>query len=160
MGARLRTLAVVAVLLLVGVFIGSAWAQWWGGGHSSGRSMHGRPHVRVRVEVLNAGASQGAARRVTDRLRDDGFDVVFYGNAASFGRDSSVVLDRTGHVAEARSVADALGIRKVVSQPDSNLYLDVSVLLGKDWLSGGGPMGTAAQARTRAWWDPRGWLKR
>jgi hypothetical protein len=161
MGARLRALAVVVVVLLVGTFVGSAWSQWWGrrsGG--SGAPGQGAPHVRVRVEVLNAGGSQGAARVATDRLRDKGFDVVFFGNAQTFGRDSSVVLDRTGHLDEARGVADALGIHKVRSEPDSNLYLDVSVLLGRDWEAGNGRASAVSQAPKRAWWDPRRWLKR
>jgi hypothetical protein len=93
-------------------------------------------------------------------LRDAGFDVVFFGNAGSFDRDSSTVLDRMGTIDAARGVADALGIRNVRSEPDSNLYLDVSVLLGKDWAP---PEEVAAGSKgrpARAWWDPRRWLKR
>ena len=43
---------------------------------------------RIRVEVLNAGGEPGMARMATDQLRDRGFDVVYFGNAESFGRDS------------------------------------------------------------------------
>lgn len=159
MGARVRTVAVVVVVLLVGAFVGSAWSQRRSTRSGEAGSAAGaRPRVRVRVEVLNAGGSQGAARDATDRLRDQGFDVVFYGNAKSFGRDSSMVLDRTDHLDEARAVADALGIRKVRSEPDSNLYLDVSVLLGRDWKP---PSASATSpVAERAWWDPRRWLKR
>ena len=95
-----------------------------------------------------------------EQLRDHGFDVVFFGNAGSFGRDSSVVLDRVGAMEAARGVADALGIRNVRSEPDSNLYLDVSVVLGADWKP---PTPEAAPVREpphRTWWDPRGWLRR
>ncbi|HZG44358.1 MAG TPA: LytR C-terminal domain-containing protein, partial [Longimicrobium sp.] len=55
------------------------------------------------------------------------------GNAPGFSPDSSVVLDRVGQVSHARAVADALGISRVESRPDANLYLDVTVVLGKDW---------------------------
>jgi hypothetical protein len=161
MGSRVRALAVVSVVLLAGAFIGSALSQWWDGGkHTSGSSGQQPASPRVRVEVLNAGGSSGAARGATDRLRDMGFDVVFFGNADSFDRDSSVVLDRAGHVEAARSVADALGIRRVRSEPDSNLYLDVSVMLGRDWVPSGQPMDSVTEDSARAWWDPRRWLKR
>jgi LytR cell envelope-related transcriptional attenuator len=163
MGPRLRALGVVVVLLLAGAFIGSFGFQWWGHGKVSVPMLPIHAGPRIRVEVLNAGGSAGAARGATDRLRDHGYDVVYFGNAASFGRDTSVVLDRTGHLDEARGVADALGIRNVRSEPDSNLYLDVSVLLGKDWTVSpdeGTEVPPAPAARKRAWWDPRRWLKR
>ena len=59
--------------------------------------------------------------------------MVSYGNAASFDRDSSAVLDRVGRPEWARDVATALGIRSVESEQDTNLYVDVSVVLGRDW---------------------------
>jgi hypothetical protein len=90
--------------------------------------------VRVRVEVLNGGGRVGVARSATSLLRDRGFDVVYYGNAGSFDRDSSVVLDRVGQMAWAEAVAEALGIGNVRSEPNPNLYLDVSVVLGRDWM--------------------------
>ena len=116
------------------------------------------PGARVRVEVLNAGGIAGLARDATEYLRDSGFDVVDFGNAANFGADSSVVLDRVGRDETARAVADVLGINNVRSQPDSNLYVDVSVLLGSDWRR---PDLPEADGREQpAWWDPRGWFGR
>lgn len=88
---------------------------------------------RVRVEVLNAAGISGLARAATERLRDQGYDVVYYGNAPRSGPDSSVVLDRTGRSEAAREVALAAGIGRVRSEPDSSLYVDVSVVLGRDW---------------------------
>lgn len=156
----MRALGVVVVVLLAGAFIGSVWSQWWGADGGSVGTARRRTGARIRVEVLNAGGSRGAARGATDRLRDRGFDVVFFGNADSFDRDSSVVLDRMGHLDVARGVADALGIRNVRSEPDSNLYLDVSVLLGGDWVPAEEPAARTQATLKRAWWDPRGWLKR
>lgn len=163
MGARIRAVAVVLVILLAGAFLGSAYSQWRTSPHVP------RDSIRVadlggvvRVEVLNAGGTQRVARDATDRLRTVGFDVVYFGNADSFDRDSSVVLDRTHRLDAARAVADALGIRNVRSDPDSNLYLDVSVLLGKEW-SGAGPgsgVDDGGTAPERALWDPRRWLNR
>ena len=114
--------------------------------------------TRVRVEVLNAGGIDGLARDATDYLRDSGFDVVNFGNVQDFGDDSSVVLDRVGRYETARAVAEVLGIDNVLSEPDSNLYVDVSVLLGSEWRR---PDPPEADAREQPpWWDPRGWLER
>jgi hypothetical protein len=87
---------------------------------------------RVRVEVLNATDIRGLARRATQLLRDQGFDVLEVGTA---GRqmDSTLVLDRSGHPEWARRVAEALGGARVESRPDSSRYLDVTVLLGRSW---------------------------
>lgn len=116
------------------------------------------PTTRVRVEVLNAGGIAGLARDATEYLRDSGFDVVDYGNAGDFDADTSVVLDRVGRDETARAVADVLGINNVRSQPDSNLYVDVSVLLGSEWRR---PELPEADGREQpAWWDPRGWFRR
>ncbi|HKJ03411.1 MAG TPA: LytR C-terminal domain-containing protein [Longimicrobiales bacterium] len=155
---RLRALGVFLVVLAVGALVGSAVSQWWGGTPLVGAGAGGR-RDRIRVEILNAGGHDGAAREATDQLRDRGFDVVFFGNAGSFDRDSSTVLDRRGDVDAARGVADALGIRNVRSEPDSNLYLDVSVVLGMEWMPPP-PPGAEAATLKRSWWDPRGWVHR
>lgn len=112
---------------------------------------------RVRVEVLNAGGVDRLARDATEYLRDFGFDVVDFRNARDVGADSSLVLDRVGREETARAVAEALGINNVRSQPDSNLYVDVSVMLGSEWHRPGPP---EAEQEQPAWWDPRGWFAR
>jgi hypothetical protein len=91
------------------------------------------PAGRVRVEVLNASGRPGLAREGTRILRDRGFDVVSFGNADGFSPDTSLVLDRAGRIETARQVADAVGIRRVRALPDANLYLDATVVLGRDW---------------------------
>lgn len=87
--------------------------------------------VRIKVEVLNATATRGLARRATLYLRDRGFDVVSFGNAAE-RRDSTLVLDRSGHGDRAGLVATAMKAR-AESRPDSSRYLDVTVLVGGNW---------------------------
>jgi hypothetical protein len=89
--------------------------------------------TRIRVEVLNAGGVAGLARRATEHLRDRGFDVVAFGNAGVSGNERTVVLARTAEVEHAHAVAAALGVDSVSAEPDAQLFLDVTVLLGRDW---------------------------
>ena len=113
---------------------------------------------RVTVEVLNAGGVSGVAREATAALRSAGFDVGSFGNASSFDQVESVVVDRIGDPNPALSVASVLGIRNVRSEPDSNLYLDISVLLGSQWLL---PVdSTQSEETTTVWWDLWSWLPR
>lgn len=113
---------------------------------------------RVTVEVLNAGGVSGVAREATAVLRSAGFDVISFGNASSFDQVESVVVDRIGDPNPALSVASVLGIRNVRSEPDSNLYLDISVLLGSQWLP---PVdSTQSEETTTVWWDLWSWLSR
>lgn len=88
--------------------------------------------VRIRVEVLNATRVRGLARRATMHLRDRGFDVVSVGTSRET-RDTTVVLDRSGHADWAALVARALGGARVEQAPDSSRYLDVTVLVGATW---------------------------
>ena len=88
--------------------------------------------VRIRVEVLNATRVRGLARRATMHLRDRGFDVVYVGTSRD-ARDTTVVLDRSGHPDWAALVARALGGARVERAPDSSRYLDVTVLVGATW---------------------------
>lgn len=147
-GSRLQTVGLFLTLLAVAALIGSlAWGLLGGGGGPSSSSPEPdagdappaasvpAPAGRVRVEVLNASGRPGLAREGTRVLRDRGFDVVSFGNAEGFSPDTSLVLDRAGRIETARQVADAVGIRRVHSRPDANLYLDATVVLGRDWRS-------------------------
>jgi hypothetical protein len=90
------------------------------------------PGVRIRVQVLNATPTRGLARRATGYLRDRGFDVVDVATAPE-ARDSTLVIDRSGHLEWAQLVARALGGAAIESRLDSSRYLDVTVLVGRDW---------------------------
>ncbi len=150
-------------LLVVAGASAAALALWHGAGTPPPEQTRAAsvpaPGRRVTVEVLNAGGRPGAARDATQLLRRDGFDVVYFGNAGKFGRDSSLVLDRVGDLANARAVAQALGIHDVRSEPDTTLYLDVSVILGKRWLLPGMAADSAPAGRLPLW-DLRRWLGR
>jgi hypothetical protein len=125
----------LAAALIVGVLAWIGWNEWSSRraereryGASDARAPEG---VRIKVEVLNATRTRGLARRATLYLRDRGFDVVGSGTSTE-QRDSTVVLDRSAHPEWAYLVGRAMNA-KVLAQPDSSRYLDVTVILGTDW---------------------------
>lgn len=141
MKGRLGTVVTVVVLLAVGFLLGSFWLQWRGARLSEpGSEIEGTPVTvpkgfasRARVEVLNGSGEPGAAERAASRFRAMGFDVVYFGNAPSFGHAHTRVLARSTDRAAARRVADSIGLDSVSARPDTSLYLDATVILGDDW---------------------------
>ena len=127
-----------------------------GGGAYAARARHGRANmlpaparagvprapsgIRVRVQVVNTTRTRGLARRVTHLLRDQGFDVVEMTTAGP-PRDTTLVLDRSGHPAWAASVVRILGpAARAETRPDSSRYLDVTVLVGSAWRAPAEPL--------------------
>ncbi len=142
--ARAQTMLLVAVLLTAGVLLGSYLFEWRGrtlqtpdqssefGGLPSSISPESFAR-RISVEVLNGAGESGAAAQITEALRDAGFDVKTFGNASSFEYDSTLVIDRSNRAGAAQSVAEALGVMEVRSEPRPELYLDATIILGRDW---------------------------
>jgi hypothetical protein len=116
--------------------------------------------ARVTVEVLNGGGVPGIAGKVRDLLRDEGFDVVYFGNASSFDETNSVVIDRTSRGGGAEAIAHSLGVSELRVEPDTTLLVDVTVLIGADWTPDAwqGVAGFVPSEEVdseRSWWDIR-----
>ena len=94
----------------------------------------GKTHT-IQLDVLNGSGVPKLSQRFTDYLRARGFDVVEMGNYKDSKVENTRVIDRAGHLEAAQQVAEALGVPKtaVVQQIDRNAYLDVSVVIGKDF---------------------------
>jgi len=94
----------------------------------------GKTHT-IQLDVLNGSGVPKLSQRFTDYLRARGFDVVETGNFKDSKVEKTRVIDRAGHLEAAQQVAEALGVPKsgVVQQIDRNAYLDVSVVIGKDF---------------------------
>ncbi len=106
--------------------------------HSSGQSntnIKRTASAVIQVEVLNGCGASGVADIFTGFLRKEKFDVVQMGNYVSFDIDKSMVIDRTGNRANAEKVASALGIedKNIILQKNDDSFLDVSVVIGKDY---------------------------
>lgn len=129
-----RAVALLFAGALIGILALVIFTAVRGPTRSDGSSAAGSapPGTRIRVEVLNATSTRGLARRATAVLRDRGFDVVYFGNTSE-RRDSTLVLDRSGHPDLAASVVAALGVGRVEARPDTSRYLNATVLIGADW---------------------------
>jgi hypothetical protein len=90
------------------------------------------PDRRITVEVLNGTRRPGAARIATRMLRRQGLDVVFFGNAEA-SADSTRVIVRRGDPGRGRDVREALGVGRIMVEPDTLRRVDVSVILGQDF---------------------------
>ena len=67
------------------------------------------------------------------------------------------MIELGGRTDQAQAVAKARGIDNVLSEPNPNLYVDVTVVLGREW----DPDVRSRRSETSGsvpWWDPRGWF--
>lgn len=94
----------------------------------------------VQLEVLNGCGVAGVGQKFTDYLRKDNFDVVnvsnyVLNNIIVNDISQTMVIDRTGNKANAKKVADALGIKdvKIIEQINNDYFLDVTLIIGRDF---------------------------
>jgi hypothetical protein len=97
---------------------------------------------RVVVEVLNPGKQVGVARTATVRLRQQGLDVVYFGNLADTAlarRERSLIYVRRGDTTGVGRVIAAIGDAEVVDRADATRLVDLSVVLGRQLKVRGDP---------------------
>jgi hypothetical protein len=130
--SRARLFLLVAGTLFI-IFISVELIFHHGSSRESGGPSTKRV-VSIQLEVLNGTTEPKVAQRLTEALRAGGFDVVDMGNYKSSSVSHTTVIGRTADKSAALSVASYLGVDKsrVLQKPDKNLYLDVSVIVGKD----------------------------
>jgi len=89
----------------------------------------------IQLDVLNGCGASGAGTAMTAFLRARGFDVVEYRNYRSFDVQQTLVIDRAGNRENAEKVAYALGVAQenIIEQINEDYYVDVSVLIGRDY---------------------------
>ncbi len=135
-------MAILGVVLMVAVLLGSAWWGWRAsrepvdpaeGPFGSQLELPPEPEAYARVEVLNGTGEPGVAQQAAEVLRRGGFDVVYFGNAGSFDNLRTKVIDRVGSRLLADSVARWLGVDALEVDPDVTLHLDATIILGRDW---------------------------
>ncbi len=89
----------------------------------------------IQVEVLNGCGVPGIGDGLTDVLRAKGIDVVKTGNYRSFEVDNTFIIDRMGKIETAERVADSLNLnnRFIISEKNKSLFLDLTIVIGKDY---------------------------
>jgi hypothetical protein len=89
----------------------------------------------IHLEVMNGCGVTGVADQFTEFLRSKSFDVIQTGNYFSYDIEKTLIVDRIGNYKHAKLVAEALGLADdvIISQVNRNYYLDVSVIVGKDF---------------------------
>ncbi|MBV6479646.1 MAG: hypothetical protein HGGPFJEG_02433 [Ignavibacteria bacterium] len=99
------------------------------------KSVTNQPNSKIQLDVQNGTNENGAASQFTEFLRMKGMDVVEMGNYKSGDIERTLVIDRSGDKVKAKRVASVLGIsdKNVIQQINPGLYLDVTVVIGKDF---------------------------
>ena len=94
-------------------------------------------HAPLEVEVLNGCGVPGLALRFTNYLRSQGYDVVHFSDADNYDYPRTLVFNRGIDPDRALQVAHALSLDPAAleNRPDSALQLDVTVILGHDYLA-------------------------
>jgi hypothetical protein len=89
----------------------------------------------LEVEVLDGAGSMRAAQQMTNAIRAQGYDVVEMKKNNGEIEERTFLIDRSGNLDAARKLATALGVPqdKVFQKIDRNLYLDITVVMGKDY---------------------------
>jgi len=89
----------------------------------------------LEVEVLDGAGSMRAAQHMTNTLRTLGYDVVEMKRNNSEIEERTFIFDRSGNLDAAKKLATILGVPqdKVFQKIDRTLYLDITVVLGKDY---------------------------
>ncbi len=121
----------IAMAAAAAVAVG-AWLAWRGATGERGRYPIPGEGERITVEVLNATGVDGLARATTRQLRRAGIDVVYFGTASSDTLEQTYIAVRRGDTTAAVRIRAALGVGRIVVEPDSRLLLDASVFLGRD----------------------------
>lgn len=91
---------------------------------------------RIQIDVRNASGVSGLAANFTDYLRANGFDVVEMGNFETSEEELTLILDRKGNnLNTMKKIASALGVheRNIIEQVNKELFLDATVVIGKDF---------------------------
>ncbi len=133
-GKGRKKLMFTAVLLLVVVCgaVGLSLYWRWKENHEIEKK---RRIAQIRVQVLNGTREAGLAQKMADELRRWGFDVVDIANAENDSFPETVVVDRADNsTGNAAYVAEALKCKNIIPQLESRSYLEVTVIIGKDYI--------------------------
>ncbi|OQX95664.1 hypothetical protein B6I21_04285 [candidate division KSB1 bacterium 4572_119] len=95
---------------------------------------------RLKVEVFNACGEKDVARKMSEFLRDNNVDVVYYGNYLVnkniYSIQTTLVIDRKNeNASNASKIAALIGVERrwTIHQLNAEREVDVTVLIGKNF---------------------------
>ncbi len=91
----------------------------------------------IQLEVLNGCGKAGVGDKFIEYLRKNKMDVVQTGNYISFDMPNTLIISRNSKDDRAKYIAQMLGVdtANIVRQYNKNYYVDVSIIIGKDYKS-------------------------
>ena len=93
-----------------------------------------RKNSNIRIEVLNGCGVDRLAIKVAHLLRKKGFNVVKIGDTNKKNFEETVVLERSDENMEnANYFADRIGCKNVGTDIDTALFLEITIIIGKDY---------------------------
>lgn len=103
-------------------------------GDTTEKRITNQPNLSIQIDLINATGENRIAAKYRDYLKQKGYDVVDMGNY-KVEVAKTMVVDKFGDYNKAKRVAEALGVssRNIVTQLDKSKYIDVSVIIGKDY---------------------------
>lgn len=85
------------------------------------------------IEVLNSCGEPGAAAKVRTFLRENGFDVVSFGNDLLQNYDETILVLRNPEWEGAKALAQTLNTKNVMTVVSKRAAVDASIYIGKDF---------------------------
>lgn len=85
------------------------------------------------IQILNGCGKAGAAEHFRNFLADQGFDIIEFGNAASWNYSHTMVVARTENLPVARDLARVMGTDNLIHLFDPLAMVDATVFVGKDY---------------------------
>lgn len=85
------------------------------------------------IEVLNSCGEPGAAAKMRTFLRENGFDVVSFGNDMLQNYEETILVLRNPEWEGAKALAQTLQTKNVLTIVSKRAYVDAAVYIGKDF---------------------------
>ena len=85
------------------------------------------------IEVLNSCGEPGAAAKMRTFLRENGFDVVNFGNDLLQNYDETILVLRNPEWEGAKALAQTLNTKNVMTVVSKRAAVDASIYIGKDF---------------------------
>lgn len=92
-----------------------------------------RKNCNLRVEVLNGCGVNRLGIKVSDILREKGFNVVRIGNTETNYKETVVIERADENLKNGKYFARRIGCKNIGKDVDPALYLDVTLIIGEDY---------------------------